>query len=64
MRRSLALIVGVIAVLASMAPAGPMAPGPVLASHTAAPASLTIAGSLQSELGCPATGSRSAPPRT
>ena len=53
MRRSLALIVGLIAILSSLAPAGPMAPAPVLASHTGAPASVTIAGSLQSELGCP-----------
>src|SRR5919112_5275354 len=32
--------------------AGVMAPTPVLASHTPTPTSVTIAGSLQSELGC------------
>src|SRR5215217_5657764 len=33
--------------------AGVLAPTPALASHTANPSSVTIAGSLQSELGCP-----------
>jgi len=32
---------------------GVLAPTPVLASHTPNPTSVTIAGSLQSELGCP-----------
>src|SRR5688500_1753893 len=36
--------------LAGLLPAGAVVP--VLASHTAAPASVTIAGSLQSEAGC------------
>ena len=52
-RARLASLVGVVVVLASLAPVGPLAPAPVLASHTAVPTSVTIAGSLQSELGCP-----------
>src|SRR5690242_18996583 len=32
---------------------GVIAPSPVLADHTADPTSVTIAGSLQQELGCP-----------
>ena len=46
-----------VALVGSVAPACRLVPAatvvPVLASHTTAPTSVTIAGSLQSELGCP-----------
>jgi len=53
-RRRLALP-AIAAYLVSLLPAAatPLGPPTVLASHTAAPAAVTIAGSLQSELGCP-----------
>ena len=47
----LVAIAGLIALLAGLLPAGTIAP--VLANHTAVPTSVTIAGSLQEELGCP-----------
>lgn len=50
-RRSLAGLV-VLALAASLAPSVTLAPA-VRASHTPNPATVTIAGSLQSELGCP-----------
>ena len=50
-RTRLAVLASAAAVLISIAPVAPVAS--VLASHTPAPASVTIAGSLQSELGCP-----------
>lgn len=55
-RRSgrIASLLGVIALAVSIAPtAGPVAPLTVHASHTTDPSSVTIAGSLQTEAGCP-----------
>ena len=50
----LASLFGILALGASILPAaGPVAPPVALASHTATPTSVTIAGSLQSEAGCP-----------
>jgi len=51
-RRSLVLLT-VILVLSSMLVARPLTHTPVRADHTPDPSSVTIAGSLQSELGCP-----------
>ncbi len=51
----LAAVASTLALVASLVPAparGLLGPAPVLASHTPAPSSVTIAGSLQSELGC------------
>ncbi|HET7704156.1 MAG TPA: alpha-amylase family glycosyl hydrolase [Candidatus Limnocylindrales bacterium] len=47
----LAAMIGTASLLASLIPAA--AVGPVLAGHTSDPTAVTIAGSLQSELGCP-----------
>jgi glycosidase/chitodextrinase len=49
-RRRLATLLGAAGLLASLLPTA--AAVPALASHTAAPSSVTIAGSLQSEIGC------------
>jgi hypothetical protein len=49
-RSRLLALAGVIALMAALLPAGTVIP--VLASHTPQPTSVTIAGSLQSELGC------------
>jgi glycosidase len=45
-------ILGVIVLLASLAPKGPMTPVPALAAHTSDPTSVTLVGDLQSEAGC------------
>src|SRR5687767_7812412 len=50
-RSRLIALVGSVILLAGLVPAATVVP--VLASHTMAPTSVTIAGSLQSELGCP-----------
>ncbi len=50
-RSRLVALVGSVLLLAGLVPAATVVP--VLASHTTAPASVTIAGSLQGELGCP-----------
>ena len=50
-RSRLVALVGSVLLLAGLVPAATVVP--VLASHTTAPTSVTIAGSLQSELGCP-----------
>jgi len=50
-RARLAALIGTTVLLAGLLPAGVVAP--VLASHTSAPTSVTIAGTLQNELGCP-----------
>ena len=50
-RSRLLALVGSVLLLAGLVPAATVVP--VLASHTTAPTSVTIAGSLQSELGCP-----------
>ncbi|MEO6207985.1 MAG: alpha-amylase family glycosyl hydrolase, partial [Candidatus Limnocylindrales bacterium] len=51
--RRIALL-GLLAVAASLLPAaGPFSPAPAQAAHTSSPSSVTIAGSLQSEVGCP-----------
>jgi pullulanase-type alpha-1,6-glucosidase len=44
-------LAGLLALLGAVVPAGTVVPA--LASHTPAPSTVTIAGSLQSELGCP-----------
>jgi glycosidase len=49
-RSRLRVVVGSVILLGALVPAG--SPLPVLASHTPAPTAVTIAGSLQSELGC------------
>ena len=49
-RSRLVALVGSVLLLAGLVPAATVVP--VLASHTTAPTSVTIAGSLQSELGC------------
>jgi pullulanase-type alpha-1,6-glucosidase len=51
LRHRLAALLGALVLLGAMLPALPAAS--VLASHTAAPTAVTIAGSLQEELGCP-----------
>ena len=51
-RSRLVALVGSVLLLAGLVPAATVVP--VLASHTTAPTSVTIAGSLQSELGCSA----------
>ena len=50
-RSRLVALVGSVLLLAGLVPAATVVP--VLASHTTAPTSVTVAGSLQSELGCP-----------
>ena len=50
-RSRLVALVGSVLLLAGLVPAATVVP--VLASHTTAPTSVTIAGSLQGELGCP-----------
>ncbi len=51
-RSRLLALIGSLAIVAGLLPV--VAVAPALASHTPAPTSVTIAGSLQSELGCPA----------
>lgn len=48
----LGLLLGALAIAASLAPTGAPGPAPVRAAHTAGPSSVTVAGSLQSEIGC------------
>jgi len=50
---SVATVLLFLASLLPAAAAGPLAAAPALAAHTPNPTSVTIAGSLQSELGCP-----------
>ena len=50
-RRRLLVAASIVLFLASLFPVA-ISPTPVLASHTPNPASVAIAGSLQSELGC------------
>ncbi len=50
-RSRLLALVGSVLLLAGLAPVAAVVP--VLASHTAAPTSVTVAGSFQEELGCP-----------
>ena len=49
-RRRLATVIGIAGLLAGLLPAA--GAGPAVASHTPGPTSVTIAGSLQSEMGC------------
>src|SRR5919109_2830626 len=51
-RPRLVALAGTIALLAALLPVVPAAPV-ALASHTAPPSSVTLAGNLQDELGCP-----------
>ncbi|HYH93378.1 MAG TPA: alpha-amylase family glycosyl hydrolase, partial [Candidatus Saccharimonadales bacterium] len=53
-RRRLSMLLGGIAVIGSLLPtAALVAPAPVRAAHTDEPTAVTIAGSFQSEAGCP-----------